>query len=229
MLASNFSRAAVLVAFVATLATSASAEIVFGVGSGATVSVSSGVAQNFAGFAANPYAASLATDQLTSASSSIAFVSSGSPDFVQAYAGDRLILAVVNDTGHSLSNFVFTLSGLSGPQFYIFSDTPTFGIPSAGTYVGPYSGPGTYTTATSLVGDLSGGNTVLSVPLTLGAGQEQDFYFALYYTTAGVGGNFTLSQQATEAAPEPSFYSLFGTLAAGLLGMLLVLRLRKTA
>ena len=219
MLVSSFTKAVALGVFAAALAVPSFAEIVSGAGTGATVTTVSLGPANFAGFLANPYAATVISDQITSATSSIDFTYGDPPNYS---TGDRLILEVTNNTGSTLTNLVFTLTGLSGPQYYINAGTP--GIPSSGVYD---SGTNTYTTNTSLVGDLSG-PSVLNVPLTLGVGQEQDFYFAVNYTSDP--GNFTLSQKAAVVGtPEPGVYSVYGSFVVGLFGMLVALRRRKIA
>jgi hypothetical protein len=173
-------------------------------------------------FDGNPFPTAVISDDISLASSNIAFAYTPPPDYG---VGDRLIVEVINGTGSTLTNIDFTLAGLSGPQYY---DAPTGtnppypGVPSAGLY---QAGPNTYTTTADLSGDLNPGRTGLNVPLTLAAGQEQDFYFAVNYV--GTPASFTITQEAT--TPEPSFYADAVVMALGLTALLLVAsRRRKT-
>lgn len=164
------------------------------------------------------YPTSIIGDTISSLSSQIAFTYAPPPNYT---LGERLILQVINDTGSTLNNIAFTLSGtLSDPQYYdeCTSCSSYPAIPSAGVY---NSTANTYTTIHDLTGDLNSGRTVLTVPLNLAAGHEQDFYFAVNYT--GTPGDFTLAQDATStgsesetSAPEPSLYA---ALAVGMIGL----------
>ncbi len=200
-------------AFVGVFAVSAFADITSGTGAGAAVIVTPGT------YTINPFgpgfAASLVSDTLNTDYSTIAFTYA---DPVNFGTGDNLILQVINNTGHAIEHIDFTLGGASNPAFFRY--TPAPGIPSEGTY-----SSGTYTTTASIAGDVSIITyRNLNVPLTLGVGQEQDFYIAVLYTGPNPG-DFTLSQ----SVPDPGIAGIDGAFAVGLIGLLAVIRRRKTA
>jgi hypothetical protein len=184
-------------------------------GTGTAATTLSSTTTNFDGL--GTYPTSIIGDTISSLSSQIAFTYAPPPNYT---SGERLILQVINETGSTLDNISFTLSGASGPVYYdeCTSCSKFPAIPSAGGY---NSTANTYTTALDLTGDLNSGRTVLTVPLSLANTQEQDFYFAVTYT--GTPGDFTLSQDATStgsetetSAPEPSLYAV---LVVGMIGL----------
>lgn len=208
---------ATLLAFAGVLAAPAFADVT-GVGTGATVSVSSGTPITINPFGPG-FAASVVSDTLTANYSTIAFKYVAPENFG---SGERLILQVFNGTGHAIDHINFTIWGVRNTAFQLYPGGGTFDIPSEGNY-----SSGTYNATAGLAADFNISTyRNLTVPLTLGVNDEQDFFIGVIYNTPGDHpADFTLSQ----SVPEPSIASIYGSFAVGLIGLLAVMRRRKIA
>ena len=124
-------------------------------------------------------------------------------------SGIRPVLNLVNDTGDTINELTFTLTGSAGSVFFPLVGIGSVSVsPSGATFTGTYTVPST-------------GLTSMTLPLSLAPGGVEAVYLPVELTS-GSSGSFSL----TQSVPEPSSL-VMAVIGLSLLGGFGLIRRRR--